>query len=170
MDHLACHVPHRPVRSRACPHRTVRPHRRARSQSKIDDPRRLSTVCGFYRYCEQERLIDRDPGAHVRRPKQDYESSTLGLDPNELGAFLVQARLSGGRDHALASLLALNGLRISEALGADIDKLELNRGHRTPVHPPQRPQDRHHPARTTDSKGARPLHRGTRVGADLPQR
>jgi hypothetical protein len=46
--------------------------------------------------------------------------STLGLDRNELGAFLVQAGLCGGRDHALACLLALNGLRISEALGADI--------------------------------------------------
>jgi integrase/recombinase XerD len=63
--------------------------------------RRLSTVCGFYRYCEQERLIDRNPGAYVRRPKRDYESTTLGLDRNELGAFLVQAGLSGGRDHAL---------------------------------------------------------------------
>lgn len=93
--------------------------------------RRLSTICGFYRYCSQERLIDRDPSAHVRRPKQDYESTTLGLDRNELGAFLVQAGLSGGRDHALACLLALNGLRISEALNADIDNLDVNRGHRT---------------------------------------
>lgn len=93
--------------------------------------RRLSTICGFYRYCEQERIIDRNPAAHVRRPKQDYESTTFGLDRNELGAFLVQAGLSGGRDHALASLLALNGLRISEALGADIDNLDVNRGHRT---------------------------------------
>jgi integrase/recombinase XerD len=67
----------------------------------------------------------------MRRPKQDYESTTLGLDRNELGAFLVQARLSGGRDHALASLLALNGLRISEALNADIEHLGLERGHRT---------------------------------------
>ena len=45
--------------------------------------RRLSTICGFYKYCSQERLIERDPSAHVRRPKQDYESSTLGLDRNE---------------------------------------------------------------------------------------
>jgi integrase/recombinase XerD len=71
-----------------------------------------------------------DPPAHVRRPKQDYESSTLGLDRNELGAFLIQAGLCGGRDHALACLLALNGVRISEALGADIDNLDVNRGHR----------------------------------------
>ncbi len=93
--------------------------------------RRLSTICGFYNYCSEERLIDRNPAAHVRRPKQNHESSTLGLDRNELGAFLVQAGLSGGRDHALACLLALNGLRISEALGADIDNLDVNRGHRT---------------------------------------
>jgi len=93
--------------------------------------RRLSTICGFYKYCSQERMIERDPSAHVRHPKQDCESSTLGLDRNELGAFLVQAGLCGGRDHALACLLALNGLRISEALGANIDNLDVNRGHRT---------------------------------------
>ncbi|MEM9200913.1 MAG: tyrosine-type recombinase/integrase [Actinomycetota bacterium] len=93
--------------------------------------RRLSTICGFYNYCSEEYLIERKPAAHVRRPKQNYESSTLGLDRNELGAFLVQAGLSGGRDHALACLLALNGLRISEALGADIDNIDVNRGHRT---------------------------------------
>ena len=54
-----------------------------------------------------------------------------GLDRNELGAFLVQAGLSGTRDHALACLLALNGLRVSEALGTDVDDLGLERGHHT---------------------------------------
>jgi integrase/recombinase XerD len=39
--------------------------------------------------------------------------------------------LAGGRDHALISLLALNGLRVSEALGADIEDPGLERGHRT---------------------------------------
>ena len=34
-------------------------------------------------------------------------------------------------EHALISLLAINGLRIFEALGADIDALGLERGHRT---------------------------------------
>ncbi|MDP9441859.1 MAG: site-specific integrase, partial [Actinomycetota bacterium] len=68
--------------------------------------RRLSTLASFYRYCEQEGLIERNPAANVRRPKVDYESRTLGLDRNELGAFLVQAGLGSARDHALASLLA----------------------------------------------------------------
>jgi integrase len=53
------------------------------------------------------------------------------LDRNELGALLVQAGLGTARDHALIALLALNGLRISEALGADIGDLDMDRGHRT---------------------------------------
>jgi integrase len=54
-----------------------------------------------------------------------------GLDRNELGAFLFQAGLSGAQDHALACLLALNGLRVSEAIGTDVDDLGLERGHHT---------------------------------------
>lgn len=68
---------------------------------------------------------------HIRRPKLGYESNAVGLDRNELGMFLVQAGPSGGRDHALACLLALNGLRISEALNSDIEDLGLERGHQT---------------------------------------
>lgn len=103
----------------------------AQGKARSTIARRLSTIAGFYRYCEDEGLIEHSLAAHVRRPKLDYESRAVGMDRNELGAFLVQAGLAGGRDHALASLLALNGLRISEALGADIEDLGLERGHRT---------------------------------------
>jgi integrase/recombinase XerD len=51
------------------------------------------------------------------------------LNRNEVGSLLVAAGLGAPNEHALISLLAINGLRISEALGADIDGLE--RGHRT---------------------------------------
>jgi integrase/recombinase XerD len=34
-------------------------------------------------------------------------------------------------EHALISLLALNGLRVSEATGANIETLGVDRGHRT---------------------------------------
>jgi integrase/recombinase XerD len=47
--------------------------------------RRLSTLASFYRYCQLEALIDRSPALHVRRPKLDCESHTLGLDRTELG-------------------------------------------------------------------------------------
>jgi integrase/recombinase XerD len=53
------------------------------------------------------------------------------LDRKELGSILVTSGMSSPRDHALVSLLALNGLRVSEAIGANIEALGLERGHRT---------------------------------------
>ena len=90
--------------------------------------RRLSTVAGFYRYCVEEELLTHSPATNVRRPRLRHEATIRGLDRNELGAFLVQAGLSGARDHALACLLALNGLRVSEALGTSIADVGLERG------------------------------------------
>jgi len=103
----------------------------AKGRARATVARRLCTIAGLYRYAEEEGLIDHSPAVHVRRPRLDYESHATGLDRNELGALLVAAGLSSARDHALISLLALNGLRISEALGADIEALGLERGHRT---------------------------------------
>jgi site-specific recombinase XerD len=93
--------------------------------------RRLCTVAGFYRFAEEEGLVPASPAVHVRRPRLDYESHAIGLDRNEVGALLIAAGLGAAAEHALISLLALNGLRVSEALGADIEALGLERGHRT---------------------------------------
>jgi integrase/recombinase XerD len=101
-----------------------------RGRARATVARRLCTVAGFYRYAEQEGLLERSPAVHVRRPRLDYESHA-GLDRNEVGALLVAAGLASAREHALISLLAINGLRVSEALGADIEALGLERGHRT---------------------------------------
>jgi integrase/recombinase XerD len=83
------------------------------------------------KYAVEEELLDHSPSAHVRRPRLDYESHATALDSNELGALLVAAGLGPPPEHALISLLALNGLRVSEATGADIEHLGLERGHRT---------------------------------------
>ena len=80
--------------------------------------------------CVEEQLLEHFPAVHVRRPKVSEESTRLGLDRTELGAFLVQAGLFGGNDHALACLLALNALRVSEACGAELSDLALANGHR----------------------------------------
>jgi integrase/recombinase XerD len=95
--------------------------------------RRLCTIAGFYKYAVEEELLEHSPAAHVRRPRLDYESHAVGLDRNELGALLVAAGLGPPIEHALISLLALNGLRVSEATGTDIEQLGLERGHRTLV-------------------------------------
>jgi len=102
-----------------------------RGRARATVTRRLSTIAGFYKYAVEEELLDHSPAAHVRRPRVDYESHAVGLDRNELGALLVAAGLGPPTEHALISLLALNGLRVSEAASADIEHLGLERGHRT---------------------------------------
>ena len=105
----------------------------ARGRARATITRRLCTIAGFYRYAVGEELLDHSPAAHVRRPRLDYESHATGLDRNELGAMLVATGLGAASKHALISLLALNGLRVSEATGADIEALGVERGHRTLV-------------------------------------
>jgi integrase len=93
--------------------------------------RRLCTIAGFCKYAVEEELLEYSPAAHVRRPRVDDGSHAVALDRNELGALLVAAGLGSPVQHALVSLLALDGLRVSEATGADIEHLGLERGHRT---------------------------------------
>jgi integrase/recombinase XerD len=68
---------------------------------------------------------------HVRRSRIDYDSHAIDLDRNEVGTLLVAAGLGPTAEHALMSLLALNRLRVSEAVGANIEALGTERGHRT---------------------------------------
>jgi integrase/recombinase XerD len=103
----------------------------ARGRARATIARRVCTVCGFYRYAVEEDLLDHSPAAHVRRPRLGYESHATALDRNEIGGLLVAAGLGKPVDHALISLLILNGLRIGEALGANIEALGTERGHRT---------------------------------------
>jgi integrase/recombinase XerD len=104
-----------------------------RGRARATVTRRLCTIAGFYRYAVEEELLDHSPAAHVRRPRLDYESHATVLDRNELGALLVAAGLGSAAEHALISLLALNGLRVSEATSANIEALGAERGHRTLV-------------------------------------
>jgi integrase/recombinase XerD len=99
----------------------------ARGRARATVTRRLCTVAGFCKYAVEEELLEHSPAAHVRRPRLDYESHATALDRNELGALLVAAGLGPPAGHAL------NGLPVSEAVGADIEHLGLERGHRTLV-------------------------------------
>jgi site-specific recombinase XerC len=91
----------------------------------------LSTIAGFYRIAVIDGFIEHSPAEHVRRPKIDTESTTLGLDRMELSAFVAQGAAGSPTDHALACLLGLLGLRVAEACSIDIEDLSLERGHRT---------------------------------------
>jgi site-specific recombinase XerD len=93
--------------------------------------RRLSTLAGFYRFAVIDGTIDRSPAEYVRRPKIYTDSATLGLDRMELGAFIAQGAAASPTDHALACLLGLLGLRVTEACNVDIEHISAERGHRT---------------------------------------
>jgi len=56
----------------------------ARDLAPATVARRITTVCGFYRHCTAEGVIDRDPGQFVSRPhdyvpRQREEAITIGL-------------------------------------------------------------------------------------------
>ena len=131
---LEARRPHVEFYARSLEEGTDRPGKyQGQGYAKSTICRRISTVACFYKWCTEEDILSKNPAAHIRRPKPDSESTTLGLDRNELGAFLVQAGLSNPRDHALAALLAMNGLRVSEACNANIEDLAIERGHQTLV-------------------------------------
>lgn len=93
--------------------------------------RRLSTLAGFYKYAAAENVLDSSPLEHVKRPSAPADSPTLGLDRVEAKALLAQAGEHSSRARALVALLLHDGLRISEALKADVEDLGSVRGHRT---------------------------------------
>ena len=101
---------------------------RGLAASTID--RRLSTVCGFYRFAHIDGRIASNPAQYVRRP-QVHPSTGRGLDRSELGVFLFTAEQYDRAHAALAVLLGLNGLRVSEACATNVEDLGFERGHRT---------------------------------------
>ena len=91
--------------------------------------RRLSTACGFYRFAHIDRRIASNPAQYVRRPKV-YPSERPGLDRGELARFLFTGERFDHAHTALAVLVGLNGLRVSEACDTNIVDMGMERGHR----------------------------------------
>jgi integrase len=98
---------------------------RGLAPSTID--RRLATVCGLYRFAHIDGRIASNPAQYVRRPKV-HPSQGHGMDRTELGRFLFTAEQLGHQRAALAVLLGLNGLRVSEACETDIGDLGSTTG------------------------------------------
>jgi site-specific recombinase XerD len=107
-----------------------RAHLEARGLAASTVDRRLSTVCGYFRFAHIDGRIPANPAQYVRRP-QVHPSEGHGMDRGELGRFLFTAELFDHHHAALAVLLGLNGLRVSEACATNIEDLGLERGHRT---------------------------------------
>jgi len=91
---------------------------------------RLSTICGFYRFAHIDGVITSNPAQDGRRPKV-HPAHRRGLDRGDLARFLYAAECCSAMHAALAVLLGLNGLRVSEACATNLDDLGAERGHRT---------------------------------------
>jgi integrase/recombinase XerD len=104
-------------------------------QPAFGDPERLALagyLAGYRGLTREAYALDlRQFTIRCRTRSLPLESHATALDRNELGALLVAAGLGPPLEHALISPLTLNGLRVSEATGADIEHLGLERGHRT---------------------------------------
>jgi site-specific recombinase XerD len=92
--------------------------------------RRLSCLAGFYAYALDEQVIDRSPAVRLRRPRVGENTQSTGLSAADATTLLAAARADGPRTSAVAHLLLLCGLRVSELVGADAADLGYERGHR----------------------------------------
>ncbi|WP_148288461.1 tyrosine-type recombinase/integrase [Ilumatobacter nonamiensis] len=101
---------------------------RGLAASTID--RRLTTVCGYYRFAHIDGRIAANPAQYVRRPRMQ-PTEQHAMDRGELGRFLFAAENHDRAHAALAVLLGLNGLRVTEACATNIENLGFERGHRT---------------------------------------
>jgi integrase/recombinase XerD len=87
--------------------------------------RRAASIRGFYRFAFGDGLIERDVAAHLDLPRQPR------LLPETLTVAEVEALLEAAPDlraRALLELLYAAGLRVSEALGLDLEDLSLDGG------------------------------------------
>jgi integrase/recombinase XerD len=94
--------------------------------------RTLSAISSFYRYAVAEEQADRNPVQAVSRPVVDADfSSTQGLTRDQARDLLAVAKADSHRSSALANVLMLTGVRISEALNTSISSYGHDSGHRT---------------------------------------
>jgi len=90
--------------------------------------RRLAAISAFYAYAVDEGALALNPAARVRRARVDADhSTTAALTRREAEDLLAAARAHSPRAHALVDLLLSTGVRISEALTAQLSALSANR-------------------------------------------
>lgn len=101
-------------------------HRLRTAKSSVS--RKLSALRSLFRYLAKSGLVAANPVAGVKNPKQDSRH------PKALNVDQALALMEAGagddaraqRDMALAEVLYGSGLRVSEALGLDLDDVDLS--------------------------------------------
>jgi integrase/recombinase XerD len=104
-----------------------------RGRARATITRRLCTIAGFYKYVVEEELLEHSRPRMSVVPVWTMSLTPLGWTATSLARCWSPPGLGHPAEHALISLLALNGLRVSEATGANIEALGVERRHRTLV-------------------------------------
>ncbi len=98
--------------------------------------RRLAAVSAWYTWLIVEEHTERANPAQIdskRKPKVPDKSTAPGLDRDDVDALLDAADDARGpqaaRTAALVYLLVFTGIRVSEAIGADVEDYEIHKGH-----------------------------------------
>lgn len=88
--------------------------------------RKLSSLRAYFRYLLRHRMIVTDPTATIRNPKQEKRHPQV-LNVDQAVAMMeamIEPDPEGLRDLALAEVLYGSGLRISEAVGLDLNDVD----------------------------------------------
>lgn len=99
--------------------------RRAEGDSDATMRRRLSAVTSFYRFAVDEEHRSSNPAEGLTRPttRPGNPSPTEELSADTVRSLLEQAAAIDRRLDALVSLMALDGVKLGEALAIDIEDL-----------------------------------------------
>lgn len=95
-----------------------------RSPSPATIARRLACLSHFYRRALYAGLIQRNPVDQAQRPRIPAQAATLGISKQRAQQLILAARMTGPRETLLVLLMLELGLRVSEAVGADIEDLD----------------------------------------------
>ena len=97
---------------------------------KASIARKLSAIRSFYRYLQREEIISTNPVATASSPKLDKRLPSF-LTIDEVERLLEAPDLSkpqGQRDRALMELLYASGLRVSELVSLNLERVNLDNG------------------------------------------
>ncbi len=99
--------------------------------SAASSARAVVAVRGWHKFCAQEGFTAVDPAGEVRPPAQP-KRLPKAISTSEVERLLEAASVGDGpgplRDRALLELVYSTGARISEAVGLDVDDLDLTAG------------------------------------------
>lgn len=93
----------------------------------------LTALNGYFGFALEEGELERNPVASARRPKLSDHSTRKGItkaETQQLLAVCDPGSMIGLRDRALIMVLAIQGWRISEALGLQVEDLGEEQGHK----------------------------------------